>query len=443
VRKALFGSLAALLLTGSFGVAQTPLPEGDAGTARTGKAAPSAQSALPALPSEEGDLVLGPGPVPDPAPPLDRIPFPGSVPGPTYPSFYLNAEYLLWWTKGQQLPPLVTTGSLSDALPGALGQPSTVELIGNNNVNDRMRSGGRFTGGFWLNRAETIGVEGSFFFLQPQSSHFAASSDGSTLLALPYFAVGTVTNPDGSTQQLAQEQALLVASPGTSAGSVNVATSNHFWGAEANGRMFLCGDCTCRVDLLAGFRYLNISDSLGVTSVSDTIPPSGPTTVSDVLNTRNQFYGGQIGIVADYWSGPWFVDIRGKLALGSITRTADIGGSTTFTTASGPVVVPGGLFAQPTNIGHYTSNAFSVVPEVGIRFGYQFTSSLRAYVGYSIIYLVQSVARPADQIDRSVNVTQVPALGQGPLNGDLRPAFTFQSTDFWAQGFLAGLELVF
>jgi hypothetical protein len=443
VRKAFFGSLTALLLAGSFAVAQAPLPEVDAGAARAGVAAPRAQPALPALPSGEGDLVLGPGPVSDPAPALAPTPFPGSVPGPSLPTFYLNAEYLLWWTKAQQLPPLVTTGSLSDDFPGALGQPSTVELIGNSNVNDRMRSGAQFTGGFWLNRSETIGVEGSFFFLQPQSSHLSASSDGSTLLALPYFAAGTVTNPDGTTQDLAQEQALLVASPGTSAGSVNVATSSHFWGAEANGRMFLCGDCTCRVDLLAGFRYLNISDSLSVLSVSNSIPPGSSTTVSDVFNSRNQFYGGQIGIVADYWSGPWFLDIRGKLALGSITRTADIGGSTTFTTAGGSVVVPGGLFAQPTNIGHYTSTAFGVVPQVGVRLGYQITSYLRAYVGYSLIYLVQSVARPADQIDRSVNVTQVPALGQGPLAGDLRPAFAFQSTDFWAQGFLAGLELDF
>jgi hypothetical protein len=442
VRKAYIGSLTALLLAGSFAVAQVPLPEGDSGMARAAVAAPG-PPALSALPAEEGDLVLAPGTVPDPGPVVDPAPFVGRVRGPSLSTFYLNAEYLLWWTKGQQLPPLATTGSTSDALPGALGQPSTVELVGNSAVNDRMRSGARFTGGFWLNQAETIGVEGSVFFLQPQSSRLSASSDGSSLLALPYFAVGTVTNPDGTTQDLAQEQALLVASPGTSAGSVNVATSNHFWGAQANGRMFLCGDCTCRVDLLAGFRYLSISDGLSVLSVSNSIPPGSSTTVSDVFNTRNQFYGGQIGAVVDYWTGPWFLDFRGTLAFGSVLRTADIGGSTTFTTSGGSVVVPGGLFAQPTNIGHYTSAAFGVVPQVGVRFGYQFTNSLRAYVGYSLLWLVQSAARPGDQIDRSVNVTQVPALGQGPLAGDLHPAFAFQSTDFWAQGFLAGLEYNF
>ena len=33
------------------------------------------------------------------------------------------------------------------------------------------------------------------------------------------------------------------------------------------------------------------------------------------------------------------------------------------------------------------------------------------------------------------------ALGLAPLAGDVQPAFAFQSTDFWAQGFQLGLEL--
>ena len=33
--------------------------------------------------------------------------------------FYASAEYLLWWTKGQNLPPLVTAGSAGDLAAGA------------------------------------------------------------------------------------------------------------------------------------------------------------------------------------------------------------------------------------------------------------------------------------------------------------------------------------
>src|SRR5262245_32961159 len=40
------------------------------------------------------------------------------------PRWWVNTEYLLWWVRGGPLnTPLVTTGSLADIPPGALGQP--------------------------------------------------------------------------------------------------------------------------------------------------------------------------------------------------------------------------------------------------------------------------------------------------------------------------------
>ena len=447
MRCGLFGSLTALLL--AVGLAMAQAPEFPGGTKPN-------EPTLPPPRKQPPDPASGNLPPPSPVPPTvapegasvvpDWDQFQGpdrtlcGAPG----RFYVGAEYLLWWTKGQQLPALVTTGSTADSVPGALGQPSTVELIGNSVVDDKLRSGARFTAGLWINEAQTIGVEGSVFFLQPHATQIVASSDGSTLLARPFFAVGTVTLPDGTQQEMAQEDALLVASPGVSFGNVRVSTSNLFWGAEANARLNLCGDCFYRVDLLTGFRYLELKDELGIVSTSDTIPPSGPTTVADTFNTINRFYGGQIGAVVDFCRGRWFLDFRGKLALGAISRVAAIDGSTTFMAGGSTTVVPGGLFAQPTNIGYHTNVAFGVVPEVGVRAGCQITGYLRAYVGYSLIYLAKNVSQPGDQIDRAVNVNQIPALGQlAPLVSDFRPAFTFLNTDFWAQGFQLGLELNF
>ncbi len=449
MRGGLFGSLTALLLAGDLALAQAPPLPGE-----------STNPAEPTLPPPRQQSAPASGSSSLPLPfqfPLTGTPEGGAVAGGCEPflgtawrlcgppgRFYAGAEYLLWWTKGQQLPPLVTNGSLSDDVPGALGQPSSVELIGNNTVNDQVRSGGRFTAGLWINDAQTIGIEGSVFFLQPLSTQLTAYSNGLGLLARPFYVVGTQTLPDGTTQELAQESALLVGSPGVSFGNVRVSTSNLFWGAEANGRVNLCGDCFYRLDLLTGFRYLELKDTLGIVSVSDTIPPSGPTTVADTFNTSNRFYGGQIGVVADFCRGRWFLDFRGKLALGAISRVADINGSTTFTSGGTATVIPGGLFAQPTNIGHHTNTAFSVVPELGVRAGCQITGYLRAYVGYSLIYLAKNVVQPGDQIDRAVNVNQIPALGQvAPLTSDFRPAFTFLNTDFWAQGFSVGLEVNF
>src|SRR5207253_2607656 len=61
---------------------------------------------------------------------------------------WFSGEYLLWWTKGSNLPPLVTTGSPAAARPGALGQPGTSVLFGGD-VDSGPRSGARFAGGLW------------------------------------------------------------------------------------------------------------------------------------------------------------------------------------------------------------------------------------------------------------------------------------------------------
>lgn len=450
VCKGLFGSLGALFLAGGFVAAQAPsLPVG-ATPAETDRGSP----VQPATPDPAGasppTLIQAPpaldpgeeGVVPGGTPSFGMCLAPGGARGP---SFFVGVDYLLWWTKGQFLPPLATIGSPADMPPGALGQPGTLEVIGNNTADGQVRSGARFTAGAWINESQTIGLEGDIFFLQPRSSRFLASSAGVGLLAVPFFAVGTITNPDGSTTDLSQESALPVATPGASIGNVVVSTANRFWGAEANGLVNVCRDCSFRVDLLAGFRYLELKDQLDIASLSVALPPNGPMTVTtaDNFNTRNRFYGGQFGAVADFWYGRWLLDLRGKVALGGINRFVGIDGSTALTTANGTSVFPGGLFTQPTNIGARSSTAFGVVPEVNVRVGYQFTNFLRAYVGYSLIYIARNVVQPGDQIDRAINVNQIQALSPAPLAGDVRPLAMFTSTDFWAQGFQAGLEFNF
>jgi hypothetical protein len=49
--------------------------------------------------------------------------------------------------------------------------------------------------------------------------------------------------------------------------------------------------------------------------------------------------------------------------------------------------------------------------------------------------------RPGDQIDRSVNPTQIPLVaGASPYVGAVRPQATFVHSDFWVQGLVIGFE---
>ncbi len=355
---------------------------------------------------------------------------PSSPPG----RFWVSGEYLLWWIRDSHLPPLVTAGSLTSA--GILGRPGTGVLFGGTTDNEE-RSGGRFRAGYWFNGPQTLGIEGSYFFLGSRSVNFTAGSPGagSTVIARPF--VNAITGAEDSG---------LVSVPGLLTGTVGVNLSSRLQGAELNGVYNLCCGCTGRVDLLAGFRYLELNEGLQIAedlNVNTGVPLLGGTSfrLNDQFNTRNRFYGGQVGARAELWWGGLFVNLRGQVALGTTDQVINVSGSTVIAPPGQvPTVGNGGFLALPTNSGHFTRDRFAVVPEVGINVGYQVTQYLRAFVGYSFLYW-SNVVRPGDQIDRTVNPTQLPLTVITPphLIGPARPAPVLRDTDFWAQGINFGV----
>jgi hypothetical protein len=66
---------------------------------------------------------------------------------------------------------------------------------------------------------------------------------------------------------------------------------------------------------------------------------------------------------------------------------------------------------------------------------------VRVFTGYNCMYWSR-VVRPGNQIDTTVNLTQVPIHPSfGPLVGPAQPTVPLTQTDFWAQGIQFGLEL--
>ncbi|HEY1859023.1 MAG TPA: BBP7 family outer membrane beta-barrel protein, partial [Gemmataceae bacterium] len=348
---------------------------------------------------------------------------------------YGSAEYLLWWTKSDHAPPLVTTGPASSN--GILGQPGTQVLFGGpgTSLNSDVRQGGRFTLGYWLDSCQQCAIEGSFFFLENEQTRFLASSDAFPLLARPFFRINT-----GS------EFSEIATRPDLTTGFVKVKSPTELWGAELNARHNLCCGCTYRIDGLAGARYLNLEDGIHVEENLVGVPTlpnfaNDHIVVSDVFDTRNQFYGGQVGVDAELRRGRWFLDLKGKIALGDNHESLNIQGAQTITDPAGNVqVFRGGLLALNSNIGHFTRDRFAVVPEIGINVGYQVTDYMRVTVGYNFLYW-SNVLRAADQIDRVIDETQIPNFGAThPPAGQNRPAVLFKETDYWAQGVTFGVE---
>lgn len=346
-------------------------------------------------------------------------------------SISFAGEYLFWWIRDSNFPPLATTGSVADLRPGALGMPGTVLLYGSPETEHEGRSGGRFTLTRW---AGSTGWEASYLFLGSRSIGFLGFSGGDIVLARPF--VNTMVGEDAS----------IIAFPGTSRGFIDIAASSSMQGAEAsfliNGR---AGE-SFRLDGLVGFRFLNLEEDLRIDEVTNTLPtaprlPSSQIRVTDQFEASNNFYGAQLGVRAAGQFRRLDLKVTGKLGLGVTHEVTDIRGFTVIVPPVGATTTSAaGLLALASNSGRDTRGAFAVVPEVGVNLGFQITENFRLFGGYTFLYWSR-VVRPGDQVDRTLNPNLIPTSATfGLAGGPARPARTGAETDFWAQGISAGLE---
>jgi hypothetical protein len=351
-----------------------------------------------------------------------------------------SVEYLLWTTRGMNVPALVTASPLGtprDAA-GVLGDPRTSVQFGGRDINDDFRSGVRFYAGTWLDECQTCGIDTSTFYLEPGNDSGAFTCfTNAMIFARPFLDV----NPASI-----RSNAQLICFPNVTSGGVFVNTTTHLWGTDINARKNLCCGCDYRFDLLGGYRYMQLEDRVNITEQLAALDPAGATPVGtgfsvfDGFYSKNTFNGGQIGFAGEVRRGRFFASTRGLVALGSVHKEIEIAGLTTIA-IPGQVsqTFTGGLLTQPTNIGKYTSNEFAVMPEATVSLGYNVTEDVRAYVGYTFLYL-SNVSRAGNQIDPVVNSAQLPPP---QFTGAARPAFIRNDSDFWAQGINFGLEIRF
>lgn len=358
---------------------------------------------------------------------------------------WLGAEYLLWTTSGNSLPPLATSAPAGTArgVAGTIGGPGTSTLIGGRDYNTDWRSGFRVYGGVWIDQGQRFGVSGDYFFLGNSSTSEVAGSDGSRIITRP-FTNNVVRNADGTfTQVTPFPDTQLVSFPNVLAGQVAVTTQSEFTGAGVNGIVNLCCSPCGRLDFLIGYRYLNLNDTLYIREDLRGLPGSANAgasfVVEDRFRTENHFHGVNLGLSWERRFSNFFVNVLGSVALGNTRTIVDIDGATTITDAAGNTQrFTGGLLAQPSNIGRYELNRFAVVPEVGARLGVQLTDALRVYVGYNFIYW-SDVVRTGGVIDTRVNASQLPPRTN--VTGALFPRFEPRYTDFWAHGVSFGVQL--
>ena len=349
------------------------------------------------------------------------------------PRIWVSADYVHWWTKGTNIPALVTTSETNtlESQAARLGLPTTSTLFGGQEINDNSRSGARLSLGGWLHLRNRIGFDLTFLVLGNEETRFRAGSE-LEILGRPFF---NVLNDE--------QDAKLINFPSLVSGDIDASIRTKFYTGEALLRRGTRYTHTSRADWYIGYRIAGLDDDLRI--FENTSVLSGPVAgaefaISDQFRTRNTFHGVDLGVSREQLLLPClWLELAGRVALGTTRSRTDVVGQTITTSGGASSVEDAGLLALPTNSGSFSDDEFSTVTELNVMLRRQFGHGFSATVGYSVFYW-QDVLRAGEQIDLQINTTQLPP---GTLSGLPRPGLNNEGGEFWAHGLHVGLEYVF
>lgn len=392
------------------------------------------------------------------------------------PKFWVEADYLGWFIKKNPLPPpLLTTASETDPLPGAIGQPGTHVVLGRKDIRMGWMNGFQVGGGSVIDA--NMDIEGSYFLLPTISKRKSISTSGepgAADYAVPVFDITGVLGLNG----IPGETVFILPGPLFNApgffGLFKLRISSRFQGAELNEIYHCIKKDPFQLDCLGGFRWLQLKESLIFKAKTNTVPnfpsPFEFFNFSDRFQTDNNFLGAQLGIRAKYAIQNWDLEGILKGALGATLERIKIKGSSQtsggnlffLTRGIANECLPGGIFAQPTNIGTHRKSSFAGTFEAHVRSGYRIINNLDVHIGYTFLWL-SKVLRPGNQIDRKINSTLTAladasratvGTGPGPIpfgepaaapsrRGSKKPKVRFKTSSFYAQGIDVGATFHF
>jgi hypothetical protein len=351
----------------------------------------------------------------------------------------LNLEYLILYFKSFNLPPVATTGSILDPIPGAIGQPGTLLLHGGDDGDSAGPTNAfRITWTSWLMDPELVGFDASFMIMEQRTRGVAfKGEDFGDVLSRPYFdPIIRAANADPR------------AVTATKVGTMRDIQQTRMMGAEGNFKYNLTGMASMPgpvITLFGGPRWLKLDEKFIMDDDTSDIPfGSGQSflDIRDNFTCYNELFGGQLGLAVRHRWDRLFLDFSTKLGILQNFQTGRILGLTRVRddTTGDILTAFQGLYAQPTNIGNYRQEQISLMPEFGVNVGFFIFDNFKFSVGYGGFFLT-NVLRPDDLIDPIVNIQPLNVITPIP---PLRPAPTqLGASDFWSHWINFSFEFVF
>ncbi len=317
-------------------------------------------------------------------------------------NMWFGAETLLWWGQKRDVPPLLTTAA-AGVLPVAGNQGVTTVVGGaDNGLDSGLMPGYRLSGGMYFGCEKRVGISGRVFGLYRSSDTTSVTNDGSTQsIGLPFFNT-LISQPDAYLVAFNNGQPI-------ASGTASITNKLDLIAAEPSLRFLVSGSRDHQIDLLGGYTYLRLKDSLGINSTStDTftgnlIPDGTVFTTSDLIASENTFHGGHIGLSSTVSRQRVSLTTLTKVALGNMHETGFITGTTGVQgpNAVAPTVTAGGIYSQQSNIGTVARDTFAFIPELGVKGGLRIRNNLSLTCGYTFLY-ISKVALSGNQIDPNI-----------------------------------------
>jgi hypothetical protein len=351
--------------------------------------------------------------------------------------FWFQGEYMLWWTNGAHLPPMVSTQD-------AIG--NLVTVFGDRTIRDGDHDGYRIGMGMWLDCCHCWGVEGEYFDFRGKPDNFDSGLSNGYDNGTYFPIVRALFDPNADPNVSPNPQVSGIGFPTRFVGRVTVDTSDYFqsaglwlrrnlraaeWeGKQGSSRSF-------RLDVVTGYRFTRLLDSVNARDDEMDVNPASANLWTEYTNaydykTTNNFNGWEIGLDTTMTRGPWSLDILAKAAIG--VNNQDLQYFNLYRVDQS--VAQLGI-NQQTAAQDISRNVFSWIPELTVTAGYQAMEHVKVTVAYDLIYW-SAVVRAADQIAE-------PTTGYpyGSLTGATQLPNTLNQSYFWAQGFRLGGEIQF